>query len=295
MNNKILSLIFFGLLALLIARKTILKPTTKSFRESLSNFDSATIDKLTIQIGDAPTTTLTKSGEQWQMTDGTRTMDAKPSTVTSLITELSTLKTKQLVSKSADKWADYEVDDKAKKIEVYSGGKRVTALHIGRFNFNQQTRAGISYARLSDEDEIYSLDGFLAMSAAKDFDSFRETKLVTTAQEQIQSINLTTESGQQLELGKSIDGSWIINDTVIDSTAASRYISGLTNLNGSVFEDGFSPSGVPATINAGALQIQAYSTGSDFVIKSNQNPAYFRSDSSGIYKRMITDLLSLSQ
>ncbi len=295
MNNKVLSIIFFGLLALLIARKTILKPNTKSFRESLSNFDSATIDKLTIQIGDAQTTTLTKSGDQWQMTDGTRTMDAKSSSVSSLITELSTLKTKQLVSKSADKWGEYEVDDMAKKIAVYSGGKKVTALHIGRFNFNQQTRAGVSYARLSDEDEIYSLDGFLAMSAAKNFDSFRETKLVTSSQEQIQSVRLSTDLGQQLELAKSIDGDWVINDTVIDSTAASRYISGLTNLNGSVFEDGFSPSGTPSTITAGELQIQAYHTGSDFVIKSNQNPAYFRSDSSGIYKRMITDLLSLSQ
>jgi len=295
MNNKVLSIIFFGLLALLIARKTILKPNTKSFRESLSNFDSATIDKLTIQIGDAQTTTLTKSGDQWQMTDGTRTMDAKSSSVSSLITELSTLKTKQLVSKSADKWGEYEVDDMAKKIAVYSGGKKVTALHIGRFNFNQQTRAGVSYARLSDEDEIYSLDGFLAMSAAKNFDSFRETKLVTSSQEQIQSVRLSTDLGQQLELAKSIDGDWVINDTVIDSTAASRYISGLTNLNGSVFEDGFSPSGTPSTITAGELQIQTYHTGSDFVIKSNQNPAYFRSDSSGIYKRMITDLLSLSQ
>jgi len=291
MNNKTLGLIFFVLLGLLIAKKTILKPTMRSFKQELTSFDSATIDKVTIQIAGSPMTTLTKNGEQWEASDGSLSVPAKEGSVSGLISELSSIKTKQLVSRSPEKWADYEVDEaRGKRIDLYAGGKKITGLNIGRFNFNQQTRSGVSYARLSDEDDIYALDGFLSMSAAKDFNSFRNNKLLTIDAASLESITLEADGSVQ-SLGRAIDGGWLKNQSVIDSTAAAGYIAGLNSLTGSKFNDNFSGATAPLkTLKVGTETITAFQNPlGGFTLKSSQNDAYFDTDSTGIFKKAFLD------
>lgn len=293
MNNKTLGLIFFVLLGLLIAKKTILKPTSRSFKQELTSFDSAAVDKVTIQIEGSPQTTLTKNGEQWEATNGVLTIPAKEGSVASLLSELSSIKTKQLVSRSAEKWTEYEVDEaKGKRIDLYAGGKKLVGLNIGRFNFNQQTRSGVSYARLSDEDDIYAIDGFLSMSAAKDFNSFRNNQLLSLDPSQLESISLESE-GAVKTLSKAIDGGWLKNQATIDSTAVAKYIAGLNTLNGSKYNDRFSEAGATAlkTLRVGDATVTAYPnpTGG-FVMKSSQNDAYFDTDSTGIFKKAFLDL-----
>ena len=295
MNNKLLAIVFFALLGLLVAKKTILKPKTKSFKTELTNFNVDEIDKVTVQIGSEPMTTLSKSGDSWTVSDGIRDLDAKVTTVEGLIQDMSNVKTKQLVSRNSEKWADYEVDDAlGKKVVLYSNGKKVVGLHVGRFNFNQQTRSGVSYARSSDEDDIYSLEGFLAMSVGKDFNSFRETNMMNFDQTEVQEVVLDT-GGKQTSLSKDLDGGWVVDGIAIDSSSAARYISGLTNLNGRDFVDGFSETNatIHSTLTTTDNIVTTYSTSDGFVIKSNKNPAYFASDSSGVFKRLITDFLDL--
>lgn len=297
MNNKILGLIFFALLGLLIAKKTILKPKARSFKQALTSYDAETVDKVTIQIGKAAMTTLTKDNGQWSASDGTRTVKAKEGSITSLITELSNMKTKQLVSRNAEKWGEYEVDDdKAKKIVLYSGGKKVNSLHVGRFNFNQQTRSGISYARSSDEDEIYALDGFIAMSVAKDFNSFRETGMMGMDKEAIETVALSSEAGERM-MSRGLDGGWLMDGVAIDSTKALGYINALVNLTGSEFREDFSEGTamLHKTLTAGGATIKCFlDDAGKFVLKSSQNDAYFSSDSTGIYKRAVLDFEALT-
>ncbi len=291
MNNKTLGLIFFVLLGLLIAKKTILKPTNRSFKQELTSFDSAAVDKVTIQLEGAPMTTLTKKGEQWEASNGSITVPAKEGSISGFLTELSNIKTKQLVSRSADKWLEYEVDErKGKRIDLYAGGKKLAGLNIGRFNFNQQTRSGLSYARLSDENDIYAIDGFLAMSAAKDFNSFRNNQLFNIEARNIEAVTLETEAGVQ-SLSKAIDGGWLKNQTGVDSTAAARYVTSLSSLTGAKFNDNFSVSGAALkTLKMGSATLAAYANpAGGFTLKSSQNDAYFDSDSTGIFKKAFLD------
>ncbi len=296
LNNTILGIIFFVLLGLFIARKTIFQPTQRSFKQELTAYDSANIDKVTVQVAGATTTILEKKGDIWQASNGQQTVTAKTSSVDNLIKELSNLKTKQLVSRNPEKWTTYEVDDsKGKIINLYANNKKVAGLHIGRFNFNQQTRSGVSYARLSDEDEIYAIDGFVSMSAAKDFNSFRETKLLTFDLNNIQTVEINAD-GQSQSLSKSIDGQWVKNQTAIDSTTASRYLTTLSNLNGREFNDIFNPSTAQKikTLSIGQGTVEAYQdTDGRFILKSNENPAYFKSDSTGIFKQVFLDFDAL--
>jgi len=297
-NNKTLVIIFFALLGLLIAKKTILKPTTRSFKQALTSYDADKVDKLTIQVENAAMTTVYKEGGVWKATDGSRTVDAKESTVKAVVNELASLKTKQLVSRNSEKWVDYEVDDtKAKRIKIYSAGKEAAALHVGRFNFNQQTRAGTSYARLSSEDDIYAIDGFLAMSVAKDFNSFRETKLAEIQLSGIKQVSL--EKGESTtSLSRSIDGGWLKQGMTIDSSSVAAYLTALNNINGTKFNDDFveASSSASQTLKVGDLTISAYDkSDGGFIIKSNHNPAYFESDSTGVFNKIFIDFEALGQ
>lgn len=296
-NNTILALIFFSLLGLFVAKKTFLKPSTSSFKQSLTSFDANDVDKITIQLEGMQITTLTRTGENWEASNGQLTVPAQSQVITTLIDEMSNIKTKQLVSKSKDKWMDYEVDDtKAKKINLFSAGKKIAGLHIGRFNFNQQTRAGVSYVRNSEESDIYAIDGFISMSAAKDFNSFRNAKMVETNLTKVDNIKLNS-SGINKSIAKSLDGTWLLNEQVIDSSLVARYISGLERLNGSQFNDAFSSSGKEPShsLSAGELKIDVYRDDSNsFVVKSNQNSAFFSSDSVGIFKNLILDFPNLN-
>lgn len=295
MNNKTLGLLFFALLGLLIAKKTILKPTNRSFKQELTSFDSASVDKVTIQLEGVPLTTLTKKGDKWEASNGSLTVPAKEGSMSGFLTELSNIKTKQLVSRSADKWMDYEVDEaKGKRIDLYAGSKKLAGLNIGRFNFNQQTRSGLSYARLSDEDDIYAIDGFLAMSAAKDFNSFRNNQLFNIESSKIESVSMEGEGTVQ-SLSKAIDGGWLKNQTGVDSTAAAGYLNGLLALTGSKFNDNFPTTTSPIkTLRVGEATLQAYANPSGgFTLKSSQNDAYFDSDSTGIFKKAFLDLEGL--
>ena len=293
MNNKTLGLIFFVLLGLLIAKKTILKPTNRSFKQELTAFDSAAVDKVTIQLEGAALTTLTRKGEQWEASNGSITVPAKEGSIDGFLSELSNIKTKQLVSRSADKWSEYEVDEaKGKRIHLYAGSKKLAGLNIGRFNFNQQTRSGLSYVRLSDEDDIYAIDGFLAMSAAKDFNSFRNNKLLDIETNTIETVTLEAAGAVQ-SLSKAIDGGWLKDQTGIDSTAAVRYINGLNALSGTKFNDNFSGSGAMPlkTLRVGDATLTAYANpAGGFTLKSSQNEAYFDSDSTGVFKKAFLDL-----
>jgi len=295
-NNRILGIIFFCLLALLIAKKTILKPTQRSFKQELTSFDAEAIDKVTIQLENQPETVLTKANGQWSASNGTLNIPAKEGSVSGLLRELANIKTKQLVSRNTEKWNEYEVDEtKGRQIDIYSGGKKITGLTIGRFNFNQQTRSGISYARLSDEDDIYALDGFLSMTATKDFNSFRDGSLMKLDPAAIEKI--TVSNGEQMTtLSKTLEGQWLSNDLPVDSTITANYISALCSLSGKKFNDDFSAATAQKikTLSLGDATIEAYlNPAGGFVLKSNKNDAYFNSDSLGIFKKAFLDFDNL--
>jgi len=157
LSNKILGIVFFVLLALWLGKKTILKPATRSFKEVLTSFEAASIDKVTLQKAGAPLISLQKKGDDgWEVSSDNRTLSAREDAITGLIQELSNLKTKLLVSRNTEKWKDYEVDDAtAKVIELFSGSEKKASLYVGKLNFNQQMRTAESYIRLAEEAKMF--------------------------------------------------------------------------------------------------------------------------------------------
>jgi hypothetical protein len=265
--------------------------------------DTSIVDQM-ILLPHGPDSTkieLNRSGTGWKASNGSITIDAVSNRVQSVLGQLTSIPTKRLISKSIERHPDYEVtEDAGKIVELYSKGKMIEKIIFGRFNFNQSSREATSYARLGDEDDIYAVDGFMSMSFDVDFNSFRDKQLLKVNQADVKALQLNNETGSYTMTMPSL-GNWQMNGTTpIDSSEMANYLSGLANVNGNEFRDAFTPVSPPekhleiTSDNAvGNISIDCFREGDRYIIKSSSNPAFFTSDSSGIYQKIFGDLETL--
>jgi hypothetical protein len=296
-DNLILGGIFLFLLVFYILQKTVFKPDTRSFREELTNFDPESIDRIRYERN-GEVIDLEKTHSGWTAANDQLSVPAREGSVDNLVRTLSELKTKQLVSRSPEKWAEYELDDANARIwRFYSGEKAISQLFIGRFDYDQQTQSSVSYARLDGENDIYAIDGFVSMTASRDFNSFRENKLFEFNATDIQSIKMITGDLEET-VQHSLDGQWVFDGAALDSTRVADYLNRLSGLSGTEFNDEFLPGtgfGVVQSLHLNdTLRLDAYlSPSGGFVMTSSQNDAYFNSDSTGIFRQAFLDLENL--
>lgn len=293
-DNLILGGIFLFLLVFYVLQKTVFKPSERSFREQLTQFDPESVDRMEYERN-GNLIEFTKTDKGWFVASGEKKVKARQESIEPMIKALAELQTKQLVSRNPEKWSEYELDDTQARIyRIYSGDDELAGLHIGRFDFDQQGQTATSYARLTQEDDIYAIDGFVSMTVSRDFNAFRENRLLNFNTQDIQSIELISGDLEE-SLEKSIDGQWVFNSTTIDSTQMAGYLNRLSNLRGSDFNDDFMPGtgfGVIQSLQLNdTLKLDTYLNPSGgFVLTSTQNDAYFNSDSTGVYKQVFLDL-----
>lgn len=305
-DNKILAIIFFGLLALFLFRKFMTKPEVRSIREVLVEIDSTSVDKLILKNKSNPPIELVRSASGWTALQSGVNIPATNQSVNGLLSSLIKITPMQLVSKNRDKWADYEVDDiNGKQLEIYSKGKMIDAFYAGRFNFNQNNRTAKSYIRKSNEDDVYAVDGFMSMAFDKSFNDFRNKRLFPgLAKESIKGIGV--QSNLMTNALHFLNDQWLDSEgAVLDSTKVATYISSLVNRQSNDIDLEFNPtmatplvsinlSDVNNSLQAAIKIYQELGTDKPFVYHSSLNPdIYFRSDSTGLFKGMWLDLVEI--
>lgn len=304
-NNKLLGLVFVGLLVLYFGQKILNKPTVRSFKDVLVKVDTSLVNKIIFHPkGNSSRITMQKNGNGWTADNGEYQISATSNSVNSLLMPSTEIKTLQLISKNESKWAEYEVDDDAgKKVELYNGNQLLCAFYVGRFSFNQNTRSAKTYIRLADENDIYVVDGFLSMSYDKQFDDFRNKKLVNGLQlDDISQVRIEANDFN-FSISKDINNHWIdTNEGEVDSLKAINAIRSVVNLRGNEILSGFNASQneqirLLLESNSGkpGEQISIYQNpAGGFAVKSSSNDdVFFKSDSTGIYKTAYLDFQNL--
>ena len=303
-NNKILGLLFIGLMAMFLVSKILNKPQVKSFKDVLVNIDTSAVDKIVFYPkGTAAKITIERNGGFWEADDGSLKITATSSSVNALLSPTTNIKALQLISKNESKWSEYEVDDNSgKKIELYTGNKLLSGFYVGRFNFNQNTRSAKTYMRLADENDIYVVDGFLSMSYEKQFNDFRNKRLVNDLSiDDLSTVKLISDD-IKITIEKDLSNHWVDeNNKMLDSLKTTRAVQGLVNLMGNEIID-FKPNAsnriarlILISGEKSEQVIDIYKKDeSDFVLTSSGNKnVYFRSDSTGIFKTAYLDILNL--
>ncbi|RMG81226.1 MAG: DUF4340 domain-containing protein [Bacteroidetes bacterium] len=306
MKDKKLLILFVALLVIYALTKVLDVKKDRSFDTDLVKIDTASVTRIVVypKADDFAEVTLTRENNGWIVTKGGVSTKAMPDRIQSVLGQLALIKTKRIVAKKPEKHAEYEVEQgKGTRIQVWAGDKLLRDFIIGRFNFNQQTRQATSFVRLTDQDEIFAVDGFLSMSLGQGFDSYRNKKLARLTPADVTGFDVQLRD-VSFQIGKTPEG-WKMNEsTPVDSTEVQAWLSTLAGLNGSAFADDFDPARaddlrtdvvtVHANNQSEPLRLECFTDSTrtpPFIIHSNLNPDnWFESDSTGVYKKIFDDL-----
>lgn len=300
-NNKILTIVFAGLLALLLFQKFVRKPEVRSFKNELVSIDTSSIDKILFKPkGENTSIELKRANGAWQATSNGTAFNATGSSVASLLAPATNIKALQLVAKSQEKWSEYEVDDvNGKKIELYSGNSLQASFYVGRFNFNQNTRSAKTYVRLNDDEDIYVVDGFLSMTYEKKLDDFRNKKLVNgMSTSNISKIEVSSPDYNGY-IEKDLNNNWINKGNVtIDSSSVANYLNKIVNLTGNEIvlkNDAENYALIKIEGGSQSQTISIFKTEDNrfFINSSTNSDVFFKSDSTSLFKSAYLDFINI--
>ena len=298
MNNKTLAIVFGALLLIYLLTKFLGGNKERSFDPEIVSIDTASVDKIIIHPAQKEDIfEIAKTGGGWQLQRGQEQFQATSASVGSLLSNLALIEAERVVSKNPDRYKDYAVDEEGgTRIELFQGQKKLGDLVVGRFNFNQATRSGISYIKNFEDDAVYSVDGFLSMSLSQGFDNYRNKFLTSLNSSDLTKITLE-ENGNASIMMKA-DSVWRTDAGIeLDSAAVDSYLSTVRSVSGSTFVNDQNDVGqrlktlkIEGNNMSQPVDIHCYTsqdTSHHFVIHASTNSeGYFFSDSSGIYNRL---------
>ena len=321
MNNKTLLIILVALGAIYALTQIFAKKQDRSFNTELIKIDTAAVTSIAIAPkGETSEITLTKEPQGWIASNGTLSVKATPGSVQNILENLTLVKTKRIAAKNPEKWSEYEVEEgKATQVKVFAGSKLVEDFLVGRFTYNQppggfqqgqqpnfNNLSFTSFVRLTDEDEVYAVDGTLSMTLGNQkFDSFRDKQLfnMPSGVEVTDIAVLQPDNTADYALTLS-GGQWMLNGAeVLDSVKVANYVNSLGNISGYTFADDFDDAQARNYLTktlvvrgnnlVDPISVQCFvdtSRTEPFVIRSTHNQAYFSSDSTGIYERLFKNV-----
>lgn len=296
MNNKVLGVIFIGLLGLYAISKMNSGKPVRSFDPEIISLDSSVVNEVLIypKAGTGEIKLL-KEGSAWRVSQNGNSYAVMPSAMNGLFTTAQKITAKRIVAKKSDKWEAYEVGDEQKsRYQFKSGGKVLADFILGRFDFDQQARSATSFVRKVGEDAVYAVDGFLSASLGSDINTFRDKTVLKFNKEELKSLELLTESGSFKF--QNNNGQWNDGDgNPQDSTKMANWINRLASLNGSLMV-GASPadlsnvlSSIQLMTDSGQQEVKCIKMEGEkpYKIYSSQNKdSWFESDEAGIYKTL---------
>jgi hypothetical protein len=258
-NNRTLLVVFVVLAVIfVISRLPGVKKSERSLDTDIVSIDTARVSGLLLYPASEQGSELafSRSGGSWTVSNAGVSATADTRSVTSALSELMNLKAVQLVARSEERWGDYQVNDSlGTRVVVKEGNKTTLDLVVGRFqyqpppqnSYNPYQRnqvSGKTYIRLTEEKEIYAVEGFLAMSLNQPFQSWRD-KTVTD----FRSSNLTRVSfdypADSGFVAQKNEGGWMVAGIMADSASMASWVNGVARKSHREFADGFQPAGEP--------------------------------------------------
>ncbi len=295
-RNTILLIVFAGLLAIFLGKKFLGSDGNRNFRDVLVSVDTASVTKIVLvsRANDHESVELSKTGLEWAVTDGNINDDADQNTVRGMLASLVKMPPKRLVAKSEDKWAQYEVNDSlGTQVKVYAGDELLADVMIGKFSFQQTNRSMSTFVRLSEDEEVYSVDGFLSSTFNQQFNSLRDKTFLKTEKSNLTSLRFNYPGDSSFVLAKAGD-KWQVNNSPADSAAVEGYLNGIRTLNQREFADDFQREGKVVTYqltvggnNMNDIAVQGYMEGDDLILHSSLNEnAFFKKGSLDVFDKV---------
>ena len=310
-NNKNL-LIALVALAVLYLMSNFFRNRTRTkttLKTDIVQIDTAAITEFVINGENE--VKFTRNNGEWQISSNGVTDEADKNSVNNILSQLIKVKADRIVTKSKDKWGEYQLTDStATRVRVTENGKQTLDLFVGRFQYqpppqgqqqNQFQRQpqiqGSTYVRLGEGDEVYSTEGFLAMTFGQDFNSWRQGQFIQAVKANIRNLKFDYPADSSFVLSRP-DSLWMLNGAAVDQSKVDSYLSGLIYKQDKNFADGFSPLGAPthsltiAGDNMTDVVVKAFADheNDQYFLQSTVNPgATVESKKTGLFGQLFVD------
>ncbi len=295
-SNKILLIILVVLLVVFMGNKYFGDSGSRNFKTTLVALDTAVVDKIVLigKTNDYRPLTITRQGNNWQVSDDNLQDEADKTAVKGMLNELVNISPDRLLATSEDLWPENEVTDSlATRVQVFTGDKLQADFYVGKFNFQAASRKMSTSVRLAGDAEVYAVEGFLSSVFNRSVDDLRDKTFIKAETDNITSIAFTYPGDSSYTLNKALQG-WAIAGKPTDSTVVKTYLNGLQSLRPRKFVNNFAVDGkTPAyslniALNDGTgITVSAYAGGDGMILHSSLNAdAWFTDEGIKIYERL---------
>ncbi len=219
----------------------------RNLKKELVKLDTAMVTEVRIKTAavGSQELQLKKTGNRWKVTTGDKEADAGEGIVQSMLGVVMNLQAQRMASRRQDRWENYQVGESSIRVSIYDESDKLADFRVGKTGFTQGQGGGggsaFTYLRLTDEDEVYTSDGFLVSHFNRTFSDWRNQVFLKVDKNLVTKIEFTyPDSSFVLEKRDSI---WMAGDTQAIETKVMQYFSKIRVNSISTFEEGFSPGG----------------------------------------------------
>jgi len=292
-NNKILIIVLAVLAGVFVLSRIFRSSSRESnLRKELIKIDTASVSEILLypNVEKNKEIKLIREGKNWVVKMGNHSATAEAGSVASAMNYLVHIKPLRLITKNKSKWNEFQVSDTSTRVKVMNGSEVLADVHIGKIGFNQQpgqqqfSANGIfTYLRLSQEAEVYSVEGFLEPIFNKPYNDWRNKSFLRLKQTSITKVvfNYPADSGFVLE---KKDKKWWVNMLEADSVRVNNFLSQIENKNATTFADEFTANTPPQasiqfTGNGVTMAtVQAWKQAGNWAVSTSHQPGiYFSS------------------
>ena len=286
-KSSVLAIVFLTLLTVVIVVELIdSKKGNRTFRSDLVEVvaEDVTSIELYPRATNGKLIKLFEQNKEWKVESGENFYNADQSVAGSLISGLNNLKPKSVAATNSEKWEQFEVTDSlGTRVKIFNGTELLADILIGKFSFSQP-RNMTSYIRLSDEKEVYGVEGMLGMSFNRNLDSFRDRTVIKSNKNDWTKLAFRYPADSSFVMEK-MGEKWMIGEMETDSGSVVQYFNQIASLTEGSFA-GQKPVGTPTHLltiegnnNMQKIEIKGYfENDNQFYFESSLNPNTFFSN-----------------
>ena len=293
-NNKVLVIGLAVLVGIFVVSKLFRSPKLESnIRKELVGLDTADITEVRMtSSGDQPRTIkLIKEKDKWMVTQDDKSYPADKSVVSNLVSTVASLNAERMVSRKQDKWDSFSVDEKSTVVSVYEDGNKAAEFRVGKTGFNQSRGAGgfgqqgqgieaYTYVRMADEDEVYSVNGFLEATFNRGVNDLRDKSFLRFSSDDVTKVTFTYPADSSFVLEKR-DTVWFVAGRMADEGKVTNYLREISLKSETSFADGFIAPITPTVklqIDGGSgpiATVEGWKQDSAWYLRSSRQPDVF--------------------
>lgn len=164
-------------------------PKLEVSEEELKKIDKITISKPAGDAGAAVDIELVKSGEDWKLAKPVDASANQPN-VKSLLDNLKSLKTSELIDSSKDNYGKFGVsDDKALHAVFFKGADKALDLYFGDSGGRGQM------TRIGGKDGVYAVKGYSSFLYARDVKGWRDMAILKFEDPDVTNVTIDNQNG----------------------------------------------------------------------------------------------------